>query len=348
MKRYYISEIKEVNNFTALNKARSDVERIFNDNKFIKINSYINIKKASNSNMQFIKEVITNIINIKRGDIIYFQYPYYDRWKKMYSLIKTLRMKKGVFLVAIVHDIDSLRYEKGNVQGYSIEKEIERLNNFDCVISHNYKMTEFLKDSGLKSEIVEIDIFDYLLEKEIKNTNCRNSDIVFAGNLSKNKSGFIYKLIKRDINYTMNLYGPNFEGQTNGNIVYKGIYPPDQLLEEVEGKFGLIWDGGSLECCDGEAGKYTRFNNPHKTSMYISGELPIICWDKMAISKFVKENKIGISIKNIEDLSSVLNSVSEEQYANMLNNIKVLKDRLIKGYYTNKALKKAEDILLKN
>ena len=37
MKRYYISEIKEVNNFTALNKARSDVERIFNDNKFIKI-----------------------------------------------------------------------------------------------------------------------------------------------------------------------------------------------------------------------------------------------------------------------------------------------------------------------
>ena len=57
------------------------------------------------------------------------------------------------------------------------------------------------------------------------------------------------------------------------NVVYKGVYPPDQLPDKIQGGWGLIWDGSSLKGCQGNYGEYLKYNNPHKTSFYIAMEM---------------------------------------------------------------------------
>ena len=60
-------------------------------------------------------------------------------------------------------------------------------------------------------------------------------------------------------------------------------------LEDIvqEGNLGLIWDGAS-DSSDEDIGmkNYTRYNNPHKLSCYMAAGLPVIVWEKSAISKF--------------------------------------------------------------
>lgn len=349
MDKYYIAEIEEKNNFTAFNKARNDIEKVFCSNKFKKIDSYVKIKNSKIPNLKFLKEVIENMKNIKNGSILFFQYPYYEKHRQMYTMINWIKNRKDISTVAIIHDLDSLRFKEINEQKRALRKEIKILNKFNYIISHNKKMTKVLVDNGLTSEIVNIDIFDYLLDDKINICNIRKTDIVFAGNLSKEKSGFIYNLIKDDVlKNSMNLYGPNFQISKTNNIKYNGVYAPEKLIERLEGKFGLIWDGESIDTCSGMFGQYTKYNNPHKTSMYIVSELPIICWNEMAISEFVKDNNIGICINSLDEINKILNSITDQQYKIMLDNIINLKSKVSTGYYTNRALSKIQSLIITN
>lgn len=349
MDKYYIAEIEEKNNFTAFNKARNDIEKIFCNNKFKKIDSYVNIKNSKIANLKFLKETIKNIKNIKSGGILFFQYPYYKKHRQMYIMINCIKNRKNISTVAIIHDLDSLRFKEINEQKKALKKEIRILNSFNYIISHNKKMTKLLVDNGLTSKIVDINIFDYLLDDKINISNIRKTDIVFAGNLSKKKSGFIYALINNNIlKNSINLYGPNFEINKTNNIKYNGVYSPEELIEKLEGKFGLIWDGQSIDTCSGIFGQYTKYNNPHKTSMYIVSELPIICWNEMAISEFIKENNIGICINSLDEINKILNNITEEQYKIMLDNVIDLKSKISTGYYTNRALSKVQSLIISN
>ncbi|UXZ08780.1 hypothetical protein F1B95_08005 [Clostridium perfringens] len=61
-------------------------------------------------------------------------------------------------------------------------------------------------------------------------------------------------------------------------MIYKKSLSPKEIVEKIEGDFGLIWDGTSINICDGSFGEYTKFNTPHKLSMYIASEIPVIVW----------------------------------------------------------------------
>lgn len=105
--------------------------------------------------------------------------------------------------------------------------------------------------------------------------------------------------------------------------------------------FGLIWDGPSIETCEGTYGSYLKFNNPHKTSLYISSGLPVVIWRQAALADFVLQNKIGIVIDNLNQLDSALDSVSQQKYKEIKSNTLVIAERLRTGYYTKKAVDRA-------
>lgn len=165
---------------------------------------------------------------------------------KILFLVKKIKRCK---IIAIIHDLDSLRFNKDKNE---VSKEINILNSFDYIISHNKYMTKWLVENGCNTQIINLELFDYILEDNIYN-NIRQTDIIFAGNLDPAKSKFIYNMIgDESISYTINLYGPNFNGIIkNDNLKYMGSYPPDILIENLEGKYGLIWDGESNEECSG-------------------------------------------------------------------------------------------------
>lgn len=79
----------------------------------------------------------------------------------------------------------------------------------------------------------------------------------------------------------------------------------------------MVWDGTSVSTCTGDFGEYLQYNNPHKTSLYIRCQLPVIIWKQAALADFVRENGIGICVDSLEELEKILNTLSEEEYAEM-------------------------------
>lgn len=345
MKKYYISEKLEGENFTALNKARNDVEKfLFEEYEYERLNFYAKIDKSKFPTLKSIGELAKLLIKIKSSDLIYFQYPFFERPNKMRVIMDILKRIKNPKLIAIIHDIDSLRWGKGDKK---IREEVLHLSKFDYLISHNKSMTRWLRENGCKNTIIDLDIFDYLVnDEDEENGNIRKTDIVFAGNLSEKKSKFIYELINKDIDYKINLYGPNFnESIYKNNIKYCGIFNPNELMRNIEGKYGLIWDGDSLDSCSGYLGNYTKYNNPHKASMYIAAELPIICWSEMAIAEFVRQQNIGICIDKLDDIEKILKKISNEEYNIKVMNVVNIKKKIIRGYYTKKAIATVNELI---
>ena len=58
----------------------------------------------------------------------------------------------------------------------------------------------------------------------------------------------------------------------------------------------------------------------------------------------MEENKIGISIENLADLEAVLGRITEEQYADMKENIRKMAEAVRTGEFMRRAIEKAEQI----
>ncbi|WP_172992928.1 hypothetical protein [Lactobacillus helveticus] len=94
-----------------------------------------------------------------------------------------------------------------------------------------------------------------------------------------------------------------------------------------------MWDGKDYKKCVGKIGNYLRYNNPHKISMYLVANMPVIIWSKAAEANFVKENNIGILVDSLDELPNILNNLTEKKYEVMLENVKKIKSLLQKGNY---------------
>ena len=341
MQNKYILSVhpKEYNQNHAASKAVLDVELYTNEMGFEEIDI---CNKLDNKYIR-LKDILMNQFKVKNDNsIILFQYPSVP--VKMDNIITKLYIqnKKSCITVALVHDLESLRFFKND--NSFIKKEIDILNRFDYVVSHNSIMSKWLKTNGLNSKVIDLELFDYKSDLEFKKFNeSKFRTIAFAGNLDKEKSGFIYKLDKLEFeNLNINLYGPNYNSQKqhNTNIKYKGKYAPEELHKVFEEGFGLIWDGQDLDTCSGDMGEYTKYNNPHKLSLYISEGLPVIVWKESAISNFVEKHNIGITIESIYDIKEKLESMEANDYIKMLENIRELQTKVIDGYFIKNAIHK--------
>lgn len=269
---------------------------------------------------------------IKKNDILLVQSS-----MKVLPMVAKIKSIKKFRLIYLIHDLDAVRdkYDDNS----AVQKEIDNLLIADYVIVHNHHMKEFLEKRGVDNRILCLDVFDYLIDL---NRGCVDRvklqskyEIVFAGNLSPNKTGFIRLLDDREHRYQLNLYGNTTESFKHLN--YCGKFKPDELPFVMQGDFGLVWEGDDLYV-DESNHPYIMINNPHKVSLYIVSELPIIIWEKAALADFVVSNNIGITIKNLDELDLKVQSISKDDYLAMKNNTKKLKRSLINGDHLKKVL----------
>ena len=129
------------------------------------------------------------------------------------------------------------------------------------------------------------------------------------------------------------------------NMTYCGSFLPNIIPYNLNGSFGLIWDGDTVSECTGLMGEYTRYNNPHKLSMYIAAGLPVIVWKESAIARFVIDNNIGLTVNNLTEIEGYIKKLDNNDYNDFLRNIKKLQKEVCSGYFTNKALTKVEEII---
>ncbi|TPN82363.1 beta-1,6-galactofuranosyltransferase [Aquimarina algicola] len=341
MKGYYISRnYKSL--FNAAGKAKTDCENILAEIGF----KNLGFKQSSipSSALGTIKNTFGISIALLRlpfKSVLCTQYPL----NKFRNYIMFVARLKKCQIITIVHDV---KFLKGRTR--DANKELRQIASSKGIIVHNASMKQWFLEQKMESPIAVLGIFDYLLDKGLPNQNDKNLspnpyEIVYAGGLSEGKNAYLYDLdqLKND-GFIMNLYGIGFDenkikvNKEDSVLSYKGAFPSDVVAYHIEGSFGLVWDGISTEECSGQYGQYLKFNNPHKTSLYILCGLPVIVWDQAAISNFIVENNIGFTVSNLNQLSQKLQNLSKEEYQSMKANVEKVRKKIIAGGYLKDAI----------
>lgn len=320
--------------FVASSKARQDVTKIVRDNWQCE---YLPVTRVSQNKfigpLLLLFDTWKQLLHIPKGATVFFQYPIVNNL--IFKIISPLF--KRFHSIALVHDLPSYRFHDRPVK-----EEISILNSFHTVIVHSQNMEERLMKDGLMSKMIVLEIFDYLLDE--KQTVCKQENaIVFAGGLAK--SLFLKELSFlpfKDIHF--NVYGKGLIDGINEKIItYKGAFLPNDITS-IEGEWGLLWEGISVESCKGLLGEYLTLIAPHKLSLYIACGLKIIVWEKSAMAQFILKNKIGVSIDRLENLEETIQNISRKEMEEMEVNIKTIGRKVRTGEFLHEALSTALEV----
>ena len=347
--KYYLKEefLHDNNVKNAGNKARNDVEEIVKREGYqALILSVDNWYEMSTLKAQLHKSKAFGqaLAQLKQGDELLIQFPMLHHSFFTTHHVKKAQ-KKGVKVHFIIHDLEALRYV--NVENFPLKHKIRvqiqesgLLGAADGIIAHNPIMKSVLVNKGVaEDKIVSLGIFDYLIPNfQEKSGLTKDQPIIVAGNLAQEKAGYLYSLPEEP---AYNLYGVGFdESRALANETYFGSFLPDELPAALEGGFGLVWDGDSAETCSGVFGEYLRYNNSHKASLYLAAGFPVVVWEESALAHFVIDKQCGLVVSSLSDLKENLDTLSEEQYKEMLENAKQIGSKLRQGQYLRTALSK--------
>lgn len=346
----YIIDTKFEEKYDATSKARKDIENILNKENYL--SKYIIIPKASNYKELFknIKLTYNSLIKIleevENNSTLVFQYPWDSFSYKFSKAILKYKKKKNLKTIVIIHDLNSLRSLSffGRIYYKYYVREFKYLSLFDYIICHNNKMKKLLITNKVNSnKIVELSLFDYLTNYNNINDIKNFKFVSVAGNLTKEKSKYLYELceLKQSI-YNIELFGTNYNGRVSSNINYRGAFPPDELVSKINFGFGLVWDGESIDSLEGNFGKYELYNNPHKLSLYLACNIPVIVSKDAAIASFVKKHNIGYAVKSLKDIEKVLKKCNKTQYKKMLKNVNEISIKVKDGYFIKQAINKCK------
>lgn len=85
----------------------------------------------------------------------------------------------------------------------------------------------------------------------------------------------------------------------------------------LTGSFGLVWSSDSYPGVTGLTGEYERYNAPHKASMYLAADEPLIVARQAAIAPFVEKHGIGLVVDDLSQLKEAIDQLSEAEYHEM-------------------------------
>ena len=341
---YQIYE-KQKNQFHAGSKAREDVRYFLEKRGFrtVDINvTEIRSKSFPNRVRRFIVPSFSwlkALFRIRKNSVVILQNPFYSKQLLRKTVLRLLRSIKGVSIISVIHDVEVLR-DGDKVSRYMSEEFRFMKDNSDLYIVHNSSMArEFIRLGFPEDSLVELGLFDYHGERLHKIDNVPGYDVVIAGNLSPEKSAYVYRLGELTGNIRIGLYGPNYVlKDSRDNIVYEGVFAPEDVPGKLNGRFGLVWDGGDIHSCNGGTGEYMRYNDPHKVSLYLFSGIPVIVWKEAAVAQYVLDRKVGFTVGSLDEIYERIESISEEEYDAMKRNARAVSEELLSGKNLNDAV----------
>ena len=338
--QFSIFEYNNKTNNSAATKAVTDCIKLLN---VLGYQDHVLIfKTESKRGLKFYSVIFIKLcrflFKIKANSLVSIQYPMLNNVFKYF--IRIARLKKIKFF-CVVHDIESLR--AGGVIAADVKRECDNLNYYDCIIVHNDAMAKWLENNGVKTPLIALTVFDYLTDMPGKEpASPFSKTIVYAGNLGKSK--FVYDL-KNLGEWNFNLYGSNFKKAAIADTVkWQGEFSPDEVVKQLRGDFGLIWDGESINELDATLGNYLKYNNPHKFSLYLAAGLPVIAPSDSAIADVINTYNVGILIDRLADLMEI--NISNEQYQVLRQNTIMLQKQVSSGYFFKTAVNAVEKQLV--
>lgn len=364
---YYISERKpeDAHLKNATNKARADVEYTLAELGMQEVNIHIPFQGENASAVASLKEHWNTykvwqkaLKELGKGDTLVVQFPSISHCIFLGRLFKELR-GRGVRVILLIHDLEKLRFLEAEVPFKTrVRQRLDEssvLKAADLVIAHNEVMMDYLVKEGVpKERLVSLDIFDYRMpadftphrpweEADGSNLDAPGGDLMIAGNLDSDKVGYL-KDIGKVPGVRFQLYGVGYKDE-HENAVYNGSFLPDELPAHLHGTFGLVWDGTSVDTCAGNYGTYLKYNDPHKTSLYLCCGFPVVVWDRSAISKFVLDHGAGIAVSSLSEVRDAVAELSDREYETLCRNAAAVSKDLCSGHYLKTAIATCMDRL---
>lgn len=270
---------------------------------------------------------------ITEGDFVVYQYPTYNGVDFERGMVSTI-LDRGASIVLFLHDSDYVRWG-------APDDEIGIFNVASALIVHTQAMADKLREAGVESPMFINEAFDYLSEMMLNRYAHQDQypfkrELVFAGGL--NKSSF---LADWQLTTKLTVFGrqePDFP--LSDNLDYQGEYQQDELLWRLPFCFGLAWDTDSPN--GSKFGEYTKYNNPHKVSMYLGQGLPVIVWSQAGIAPFITKNHLGYAVDSIEQIDGLLAGLSDEEINDTLASVNQMKAAIRNGFFTRRVLTDAE------
>lgn len=281
--------------------------------------------------------ILKMIFCIKKGDIVFLQYPV----KKYFSFICHIAHLRHAKVWAVIHDLGSMRRRK-----LTVAKEIKRLNGADSIIASNEVMAGWLRHNGYKGQLGALGLFDYRSISPIPSTSRPSPyqdapTLVYASAIAMRKNAFLLEMMSHSWGFHLDVYG-NCENmpqlKETEHLHLHGFMDADKFISDISGDFGFVWDGDSLESCTGSFGEYLKWNSPHKVSFYLRAGLPVIIWKEAALASLIEKEHVGFCISSINELDQLLQSISQEEIAEMKANARKVAQRLAEGDYLKQAL----------
>lgn len=313
-RKYVITSIKNSKTFDAGSKAKNDDRLILGNCGY----TPLDISNSSSRIQKLFQGIwkIKKLIKMHPAKQYVIQYPLYSIFI-IENVIKNIRKyTPDGQVILLIHDIEALRLRVNDVK-YT-RKELAVFNSVDSIIVHTDNMENKLRKMGVTTKMVVQGLFDYLNPQQMYTNVKQIGKISYAGNLQK--SAFLKKINLERTH--LEVFGtPKPTTDLGKNVEYQGAYPADELPKYLNADYGLVWDGTSLESSEGVFGDYTKYNSPHKASLYISSGLPVIVWKKAGIASIIEKNNLGLVVDNIEDLDEIVSDVTEEAYITMKKSV---------------------------
>lgn len=274
-------------------------------------------------------EIIGMLTAVKANDTVILQLPTYAG-DDVESHILALLLQNKVRVVALLHDVDYLRFPQSHPQ----KPAIDYLNQFAAVMVSTAIERQRLVADGIQAPITVIGPWGYQQTTDYVRPNYTRM-VHYAGNLTALRSGFLAHVpAEMDLQaYGSNDGQPDLDFVVASNVHLHGVYSQFQLGTAISNGFGLVWDGNLA----GQFSEYGLVNMPHKLSLYLAQGIPVLAKSGTASGTFVKKNHLGFVGDSLADLEAQLQQVGQKQYDELVTRIALVAPLIRNGYTVQRA-----------
>lgn len=230
-------------------------------------------------------------------------------------------------LVVFVHDFVPLMFANN---AYLFDQYLEAYNLADLVILPSQKMKEILIEHGLTQPVLIQNVWDHVTTLNLTNQPRLERKLNFLGNMTR------FPFVKEwESDLRLEVYS-NGQAEAKGNMRVMGWQPEDQVLRALnQGGFGLVWSENIENQYERE---YSEMNVSFKFSTYLAAGLPLIVNKGIAKEDFVTKYNLGVAVDNLQQAVDYVNSVTEQEYNILANNVKTIGSLIKEGFFTRQLL----------
>ncbi len=273
------------------------------------------------------RELATRIDGITAGleanDVVILQLPTWNDAVFEQRLITRIKSIHSIKLIIFIHDVLALQFHASEED---LRKIVELYNEADLLIVPSTPMLELLRQHGLRQDQ------KYLVQEIMDHpSKVTLHQPAFAKKFYYSGSTRSCDFLKDWIYDTpVELFSKEPLAPSNAQIHWNGFVNDHELqLELSKGGFGLLWGGHDL-------GKYYTLNQPHKFGTYMAAGIPVIAQDNFAIAPFIREHRLGYTVKTLADACDIVQSLTSSDYQTLLQHVKPVSQLTRDGYFTKK------------